>query len=147
MRMADSLPFPCSAKNELDGLIYFPRMLDKIRLHLDDKLHADYQDNLGKALDLAACQLLAVDYLDLAEKVLEGATDSEVLEWAYETGKKPEVHEKAWWCSYVRNLGFRDHLAERLATRIAEAGLQDREHLFSFIDFMDAEEGHDIKSA
>lgn len=145
--MSDTLPFPCSAKNEIDGVIYFPRMLDKIRLHLEGRLREDYQENLGKALDLQTCQFLQVDYLDLAEKVLEGADDREVLEWAYETGKKPEPHEKVWWCSFMRNFGFRDQLSERLAMRIAEAGLEDREGIYSFLDFMDAEEGHDVKPA
>ena len=143
--MSDTTVFPRSSKDEIDGLIYFPRMLDKIRLHLEGKLHADYHDNLGKALDLAACQLLKVDYLDIAEQVLEGGDDREVLNWAYETGYKPEEYEKTWWCSHVRNLGFRDHLADRLAMRIEVAGLSDRTDIFSFVDFMDAEEGHDKK--
>lgn len=141
--MSESTIFPRSAKDEIDGLIYFPRMLDKIRLHLEGNLHEDYHDNMGKALDLSTCQILKVEYVDLAERVFEGADDKEVLEWAYETGNKPEDHEKAWFCSYVRNLGFNDYLSDRLAIRVAEAGLQDRTDIFSFIDFMDAEEGHD----
>lgn len=143
--MSDATVFPRSSKDEIDGLIYFPRMLDKIRLHLEGKLHEDYHKNLGQALDLYTCQLLKVEYLDLAEKVLEGGDDKEVLEWAYETGYKPEDHEKVWWSSFVRNLGFRDHLSEKLATRIADAGMSDRTDLYSFVDFMDAEEGYDKK--
>ena len=35
------------------GMMYFPRMLDKIRLHLRGELHEDYQENFGalKAAD------------------------------------------------------------------------------------------------
>lgn len=145
--MSDTTVFPRSPKDEIDGLIYFPRMLDKIRLHLDGKLHADYHDNMGKALDQYTCDLLQVDYVELAEKVLDGADDKEVLEWAYNTGCKAESPQKDWWCSYVRNLGFNDHLSDVLAQRISDAGFSDRADLNSFLDFIDAEEGHSVKPA
>ena len=35
----------------MDGWLHLPRYVDKIRLHLAGKLHADYQPNLGKGFD------------------------------------------------------------------------------------------------
>jgi hypothetical protein len=33
----------------MEGWMYLPRYIDKIRLHFAGKLHADYRDNFGKA--------------------------------------------------------------------------------------------------
>ena len=42
------------------GMIYFPRMLDKIRLHARRGLHEDYSKNFGapQTLDSACCNFL-----------------------------------------------------------------------------------------
>ena len=37
-----------SPREEVDGLVYFGRMVDKIRLEQAGKLPPDYQENLGK---------------------------------------------------------------------------------------------------
>ena len=39
--------YPKSPKEMTKGMMYFPRMLDKIRLHLRGELHEDYQENFG----------------------------------------------------------------------------------------------------
>ena len=48
------------------GMMYFPRMLDKIRLHLRGELHEDYQENFGalKAADGVCCNFLRVHHRD-----------------------------------------------------------------------------------
>ena len=48
-------------------MMYFPRMLDKIRLHLRGELHEDYQENFGalKAADGVCCNFLRVHHRDL----------------------------------------------------------------------------------
>jgi hypothetical protein len=45
--------YPKSPKEMTKGMMYFPRMLDKIRLHARGELHEDYHKNLGavKAAD------------------------------------------------------------------------------------------------
>jgi hypothetical protein len=45
--------YPKSPKEMIKGMMYFPRMLDKIRLRLRGELHEDYQENFGapKAAD------------------------------------------------------------------------------------------------
>lgn len=57
------------------GMMYFPRLLDKIRLHARGELAPDYQENLGKrrAADGMCCNFLRVAYPDLEERVLAGA--------------------------------------------------------------------------
>src|SRR5690242_549342 len=42
------LIFPRSPRETMDGWMHLPRFVDKIRLHLADKLHPDYQPNFCK---------------------------------------------------------------------------------------------------
>ena len=74
--------FPKSPREKTSGMIYFPRMLDKIRLRARGELGEDYHANLGhrKAADGACCNFLRVNYDDLRERVLQGGTDQEILE-------------------------------------------------------------------
>jgi hypothetical protein len=132
--------YPISPTEELDGLVYFPRMCDKIRLHRSEQLDPTYHPNLGLGMDLWTCQFLQVKYEDLTAQVASGKTDTEVLQWAYNNGKKPSPEEKNWWNSYMRNRGFRDDLSQRLIARVAEGGYQGFP-IFSFFDYIDVDEG------
>lgn len=75
--------FPKSPSERAGGLRYFGRMIDKIRLRARGDLHSDYHANLGhrKAADGAMCNFLRVDYEQLRQRVLEGGSDEEILEW------------------------------------------------------------------
>ncbi len=140
--MSECIKFPRSSKDEIDDLPYFLRMCHKIRLHAAGELHEDYHKNLGKALDLYTCQLLKIEYTDLVAFITkESADDRAALDWAYEHGEEPASNVKDWWGSFARNLGFRDSLSDRLADRKQTAGLGHRDDIYSFFDFMDAEEG------
>jgi hypothetical protein len=114
--MPEAQQFSCSARTELDGIIYFPRMLDKIRLMEAGKLHPDLHQNLGRGMDLWLCQFLGVDYEELKLKVLSGASDDEALAWAREHGVSRPGYELAWFSAYMKTRGFRDDLSDRCAT-------------------------------
>jgi len=135
-----AMSYPVSPKDEIEGLVYFSRLCDKVRLFADGKLGDDYQANLGVGMDLWTCEFLQVEYKDLAAVVNEGASDAEALYWAFEHGKNPSEQEKNWWNSYMRNRGFRDDLSERLEMRITESGFEDLE-IKTFFDYIDADEG------
>jgi hypothetical protein len=47
---------PRSPYDTQSGLVYFPRMLHKIRLHLAGTLPDDYRENLGQAFDAIVLQ-------------------------------------------------------------------------------------------
>jgi gluconokinase len=132
---------PCSPKIEIDGLVYFPRLCEKIRLHAAGKLWDELHGNLGSGMDLWTCQFLGVDYDALAEQVRNGASDHEALAWARKQGISRPDHELAWWNAYIRTRGFRDDLAERLAQRIKESGFGHRDDILTFMDYIDADEG------
>jgi gluconokinase len=135
-----STHYPCSPKLETDGLIYFPRLCDKIRLHSEGKLGEEYHANLGGGMDLWICQFLGVDYSKLADLIKGGASDTEALAWARENGLKRPDYEFSWWKAYMRTRGFRDDLSERLASRIQESGFGDRDDILTFMDYIDADE-------
>ena len=56
-------------------LVYFGRMLDKIRLHAQGRLPADYIENLGDKtpgmFDTRCCAFLRVPYDDIRRRTLE----------------------------------------------------------------------------
>ena len=133
--------YPCSPKIETDGLPYFARMCDKIRLHAAGELPMDLRENLGLAMDAWTCQFLGVDYESLKQFVLSGKTDQETLEWATNVGTQRTDYERYWWCSYMRNTGFQDFLSSRLKERIEESGLGDRTDILTMFDYIDADEG------
>ncbi len=133
--------FPCSPSEEIEGLVYFRRLCDKVRLMADGRLHPDLHANLGKAMDHWCCQFLGVDYPDLADQILSGKSDQEVLAWARKNGVERDDSQRDWWNSFMRNVGFRDHLAGRLVERIEESGLKNRNDILTMFDYMDADEG------
>lgn len=132
---------PRSPKDEIEGLLYFPRLCDKLRLKEAGTLGPEYLGNLGIGMDLWTCQFLGVDYADLAQKVKSGASDADALGWALKQGIQRTDEEAAWWRSYMLNRGFRDDLAQRLKERKAESGMADRDEIQSFMDYIDADEG------
>lgn len=132
---------PRSPRDEIEGLVYFRRLCDKVRLHVAGKLDPGYHPNLGKAMDQWSCEFFGVDYGALAEQIQGGASDEEALAWCREHGLARTEQEVDWWNSYMRNRGFRDDFSERLVFRKEEAGFQDRDEILSFFDFIDADEG------
>jgi hypothetical protein len=142
--MPDDYEMPCSVRDELDGLIYFPRMCDKIRKMDAGTLHPDFHGNLGIGMDLWICQFLGVDYEELKARVLAGASDEEALAWARENGVTRPDYEHAWFSAYMKTRGFRDDLAERLAARKKEDPRTDRDDILTFMDYIEVDEGRSL---
>src|SRR3989442_14942360 len=78
-----------SPYEEVGGIVHFARMLDKIRLHAEGKLPADYQPNLGKGFDARCSSFLGVQYEDVVARVKLGGADEDILTWCFEQGRKP----------------------------------------------------------
>ncbi len=139
--------FPCSPYDQIEGMYYFQRMCDKIRLHQNGLLPSDYHANMGIAMDLWCCELLEVEYTELAQQVKSGSSDQEVIEWAWKEGNQPSETTVKWWNSYMRNFGFQDDFSALLGERKAESGLAERSDIMTFFQFMVAEEGHEALPA
>lgn len=125
-------------------LVYFGRMLDKIRLHAAQALPAaDYAANLGKGFDGRCCSFLRVQYDELRARVLRGdLNDEQLLTWADESGGRRTDEECEVWNGFMMKRGWRDAAAGVLAKRIQESALEGRPVLTMF-DYLDFDEGRD----
>jgi len=142
--------FPRSPYDGITGLVYFPRMLDKIRLHAAGELPKAYHPHLGRDFDGRCLNLLQVKYDALKERVLAGGTDEEILEWCYQNGRRPSEEEIETWSGFMQKRGWRDVASDRIIFRLKEAGLEHRDkEAVTMFDFIDLDEGRtppDFKS-
>ncbi len=132
---------PISAYEKTGGLVYFPRMLSKIRLFAAGELRPDFHANLGVGADGRMCDFLRVNYTDLRDRVLAGGTDEEILEWCYETGRRLNKGDVFVWNGFSLKLGWNDLASERLKQVKAEAGLADRDDIQTMPEFFEVDEG------
>jgi carbohydrate kinase (thermoresistant glucokinase family) len=128
---------------KIGRLVYFGRMLDKMRLHAAGRLPSDYTANLGKGFDARCCSFLRIDYAALRTVTLEDTeSDGALLEWAGRQGGIRTDEEHEIWNGFMMKRGWRDEVAELLARRIAESRLESRAILTMF-DYIDFDEGRD----
>jgi hypothetical protein len=128
-------------------LVYFGRMLDKIRLHAKGQLPPEYVGNLGDSkpgvFDTACCTFLRVPFAQVQARVLAGdLTDDALLAWCHEHGGPRTDAECQVWNGYMMKRGWRDNLADRLRQRIVESGLA-AQPIMTFFDYIDFDEGRD----
>jgi gluconokinase len=136
----EKIIYPRSAREVMCGWVYLPRFVDKIRLHLAGKLHADYQENFTKGFDGAWLKAAGVPAESFIEVVKNSITDGQVADWVAKNVVKTDAQKKAF-NDFVLNRGREDEPAKaRLKMRKEEAGLGHREDLQTFVDFIDADE-------
>lgn len=132
---------PRSPYDQIHGLVYFGRMLDKIRLHAAEKLSADYIPNLGIKFDERCLRFLNVSYEDLKKVVLAGATDEEVWQWCQKNGRALTAEEITVWNHFMTKRGWHDDMTETLQRRLKEGGWEDRKDVQTLFDYIDLDEG------
>jgi gluconokinase len=123
------------------GIVYFARMLDKIRMHAKGLLPEDYISNLGAGFDLRCVQFFHVSYEALVRRTLDGGDDDAVLAWCMEQGRRPSQDEIEIWNEFMRKRGWNDDGSARLRERLAEGGFADRTDIQTFFDYIDLDEG------
>ena len=130
-----------SPSDQVGGLVYFGRMVDKIRLAAAGKLPEGWQAARGTpnnvTFDARCCRFLRVDYAALEVETLKGnKTDAELLDWAFAQGRKPSDEEIEIWNAFMTKRGWRDAGTQRLNERLAELGLPPGtvQTMFEFID-------------
>ena len=142
--MTMKIPGLRSSYDEVDGIVHFGRMIDKIRLHAAGNLPEEYQPYLGGtnpyAFDGRCCRLLNIDYDALAAEARQGGSDEQLLEWACAQGRKPSEFEIEVWNGFMQKRGWRDKASRSLAQEVKESGITER-GVATFFDLHDAEEG------
>jgi hypothetical protein len=123
---------PRSAHDRTGGIVYFARMLHKIRLHAADNLATDYHANLGSAFDGRCCRFMGVEYAAVRERVLKGGTDDEILAWCFAQGKRPNDEQVLIWNKFMLKRGWRgeddDGSTPELERYKASSGLRQNGH-------------------
>ena len=131
-------------------LVYFGRMLDKIRLHAAGQLPADYHANLGEGrptlFDGRCCRFLGVKYADVAARTLEGGSDEEILAWCEARGTARTDEQCLIWNRFLMKAGWRDDSSGRLQERVRQYGLTGFP-IETFFDLIDYDEGRDPVAA
>jgi len=129
-----------SPSDQVNGLVYFGRMLDKIRLAASGKLPEGWRAARGTAakgnFDSRCCRFLHIDYVAIEAETLKGGSDEELLAWAFAHGRKPSEEEIEVWNAFMTKRGWRDAGTQRLNERLAEIGLPAGtvQTMFEFID-------------
>lgn len=135
------MSYPRSPQEKVGGLVYFGRMIDKIRLLAKGDLPADLQKNLGRGFDERCLKFLHVDYAALSEAVAGGLSDEEALQWCHSEGRQPSEEEIEVWNEFLRKCGWRDAISEILESRKKEDGFADRDDIQTMFEYIDADEG------
>jgi gluconokinase len=135
--------------DQVNGLVYFGRMLDKIRLHSAGRLPEGWVGARGTAMkgsfDARCCAFLNIEYAALEAETLKGGSDESLLAWALANGRRPGDEEIEIWNAFMTKRGWRDAGTKRLHERLAEIGLPPGtvETMFEFIDL---DEGRGVRA-
>jgi len=133
--------YPRSPRETMDGWVHLPRLIDKIRLHLAGKLHADYQPNyLHKGFDLAWFEASGVQPDAFVEVVRQSITDGEVCDWVKRNVRKTDAEKRAYNEGLLNYGRDTEERITRLKLRKEQAGWSHRDDLRCMFDFIDADE-------
>jgi hypothetical protein len=133
--------YPRSPRETMDGWMYLPRYVDKIRLHFAGRLHSDYTENLGKGFDGMWLKAAGVTHEQMLQAVKNSITDGEVCDWVHRNVKKSAA-EKAACANDIlsRPLAGDAAAVARFKMRKEQAGIAHRDDITCFVDSIDADE-------
>jgi len=132
---------PQSAYQETRGMIYFARMLDKIRLQTSGELAEDFHANLGTGFDERCANYLRVPYSEIRRLVLQGGSDEEILDSCFEVGRALTEADMLIWNQFLSKRGWNDDLSETLKQRKSQSGLGARDEIQTLIEYFEYDEG------
>jgi gluconokinase len=139
--LAMKVPGLRHSAEQVGGLVFFGRMLDKLRLHAQAKLPPDYKHGAGT--DLRVCRFLHVEYPAVVQRALAGGTDEEILEWCFANGRRPNDEEIFIFNAFLCKRGWRDNQTEELEQMKRDRGFAHRTDIQTFFDFHKADEAED----
>jgi hypothetical protein len=129
------------------GIVHFGRMIDKIHLFQRNELPPAWVAAKGsvRGFDGCCCRFLQVEYTELEEQVVKGRSDTEVLNWAFATGRKPNDEQIETWNAYLSKRCWRDQYTDRLYSRMEEVGMPVGS-VYTMFDFIDLDEGRPMRT-
>ena len=135
--------FPKSAYEKTKGIVFFARMLDKMRLLLAGELPDEYVVKMKtkNCYNSRCLRFLGVRYEDVLEQVEQGRDDEEILDWCFENGRRPDEEAIFVWNQFMEKKGWRDEETEQLEGYKAQSRLSHRKDIVTFFDYYDVDEG------
>lgn len=134
-----------SSYDRVGGIVFFGRLLDKIRLDAIGRLPIGY--NLGTTnwswFDARCTRFLGVDYPALVERVLQGGTDEEILDWCFQCGRRPSAEDIEIWNNFMMKRGWHDGGSQELAEAKRKRGFAQCDDIQTWFDFHRADEEND----
>jgi len=132
-----------SAYETLGGIVWIPRMLEKIRMNQRGEIPEDYLPYLGKGFDKRCVQFLGVDYDDLVKQTIAGASDEQIINWIFQNGRKPTKDEILIWNDFMAKRGWRDQdeNPEAFQSYKEKYGVGHRDDILTYFDFYEVDEG------
>ena len=133
--------FPRSPRETMNGWMYLPRYIDKIRLHLAGRLHADYQENFGKGFDGMWLKCAGVTHEQMIDVVKKSITDGQICDWVRQNVKKSPAEKAAHAKDMLNRPSPNDEAAlARLKMRKEQCGGTHRDDVKTFVDVIDLDE-------
>ncbi len=127
---------------KVGGIVFFGRMLDKIRLKAAGRLPDGYFTGTADRthFDARCCRFLRIEYEALRARVLAGGTDEEILAWCFAQGYSPTEDQIEVWNEFMQKRGWRDAGSAEFAKAKKDRGFGDRDDLQTWFDLHVAEE-------
>ena len=130
-----------SPYEKICGLVYFGRMLDKIRSLATGVLSPEYVEDFEKDFDQKCAMFLGVSYELLVNYVNEGLTDQAILQSCFGMGHRPSEGEIHMWNEFMRKRGWNDELSGALEDQKKKHAMLSRSEIKTVFQFMDADSG------
>ena len=117
---------PCDDYIETKGVIFFARMLDKIRLREEGLLPPGYKFvgcGVWDCFDARFCRFFGVNEAELVERTRQGGSNEKILDWCFRNFGQPDEEKILFWNSFIAKRGWRDESSEELQEVKAAHGL------------------------
>jgi len=123
------------------GLVYFGRMLDKIRTLARGEFSRDCVEDFEKDFDQKCSMFLGVNYDLLVDYVNQGLTDQAILQSCFGMGNRRTEGEIHMWNEFMRKRGWNDELSGALEDQKKKYAMLSRSEIETGFQFIDAYSG------
>jgi uncharacterized protein DUF5069 len=123
------------------GLVYFGRMLDKIRSIARGELPPEYIEDFEKDFDQKCAIFLGVSYELLVSYANQGLTDEAILQSCFGMGHRRSEGEIHMWNEFMRKRGWNDELTALLQDQKKKRAMLSRSEIQTMFQFIDADSG------
>lgn len=126
------------------GLVYFGRMLDKIRRLTSGELVPADVENFEKDFDQKCAMFLGVSFDLFVNYVNDGLTDEAILQSCFGMGQRRSEGEIDMWNEFMRKRGWNDELSGILEDQKKKHAMLSRSEIQTMFQFLDADSGRAV---